>query len=510
MKLVFTLVLFVVLSGSALAQTPWWHWGNGFAEGGPTNPFGDEAGHAFFQYHFNDTALVNGDTYSEVNGRGLLFVTLDASGNYVDLQQLAFDPGTLSAAGPGVFHFERWFADSLVLPDSVVYTPGQRGLAVGQMDGSGTISSVDIIARIPIREFTDPMYIEPASMVLRASGNIAVFATVADSIRLADTVFHVDTASLFVAEFTPSGTLLWTVAIASGQALKRGDLDEDLNGNLYATGACATCTVADSLLHGEDIWDTDFAAKLDETGQVRFLWASTYMIDAPKLLAGSADRFYLGVVNSNNNASEANTMVLCLDSAGTSLWSNIIAGPSEVQVPALQYDRDRNVLANAYYVGSDPDHRFRCLDSTGTVLWTKDIDQGGNLFSATLLPDPYGCYFVTGRYEYGVTLDQIVITDQNADHWGAFLANLCAQPLGVVEGPPVDARPSAWPNPVDRLLHVSVPTSDESSVRIFDTQGRAMLQPLMLRSTAVIDVSSLPSGMYFVATKYGSLRFIKE
>jgi|GEM_PF-5864404 len=510
MKLFSALVLFVALSGSAIAQAPWWHWGKGFAEGGPFNPFGDETGHAFFQYRFTDTAQVNGQTYSEVNGLGRLFATLDANGNYMNVQQLAFDPGTLSEAGPGTFHFERWFADSLVLPDSVIYTPGQRGLAYGQMNGSGTISAIDIIALIPIEEFPSTAYVAPASLMLRANGNVAVYATVPDSIRLADTVIHDDTASLLVAEFTPSGSLLWTKVIASGQDLKRGDLDEDLNGNLYVTGACTTCIVADSLLIMEDIWDNDFAAKLHPEGQARLLWASPYMIDAPTLLAGAADRLYLGMVYSNGNSSEAYTEMLCLDTAGTFLWSNSIAGPSEVWGPALHYDVDRHVLADAYYVGSNPDHRFRCLDSTGAVLWTKDIDQGGNLFSATISPDPHGCYFVTGSYEGSVILDQIPITEHGANYWGTFIANLCGQSLGIDEEPLADDRPSAWPDPVDRLLHLSVPTGDESLVRILDLQGRAVLQPFTLRSSAVVDVSSLCSGMYIIATDNGSTRFIKE
>lgn len=510
MKLFSALVLFVALSGSAFAQAPWWHWGKGFAEGGPSNPFGDETGHAFFQYHFSDTAQVNGQTYSEVNGLGILFATLDANGNFMDVQQLAFDPGTLSEDGPGTFHFERWFADSLVLPDSVVYSPGQRGLAYGQMDASGAISAIDIIALVPIEEFLGTGYIPPASLLLRTNGNIAVFATVPDSIRLADTVVHVDTASFLVAEFTPSGSLLWTTVIARGEELKRGGLDEDLNGDLYVTGACTTCTVADSLLTAEDVWDYDFVAKLDEAGQARLLWASPYMIDAPTLLAGAADRLYLGIVNSNNNSSEAYTNMVCLDTAGTFLWSNTIAGPSEVWGPALHYDIDRRVLADAYYVGSNPDHRFRCLDSTGTVLWTKDINQGGNLFGAAIYPDPYGCYYVTGSYEGSVILDQIPITEHGANYSGRFLANLCGQSLGIEEGPPVDDRPWAWPDPVDRLLHLSVPTGNESHVLILDLQGRAVLQPFTLRSSGVVDVSSLCSGMYIIATDNGSTRFIKE
>lgn len=508
-KLGITL-LTLALSGSAIAQTPWWHWGRGFANGSPSDPFGDATGHTFFQYHFNDTAEINGQAYSEVNGLGILFATLDANGNYVDVQQLAFDPGTLSEDGPGTFHFERWFADSLVLPDSVWHTPGRRSLAYGQMDGAGTISAIELIASVPIEEYTDPLYIEPASMLLRASGNVAVFATVPDSIRFGDTVFHVDTASLFVAEFTPTGTLLWTTAIAKGEALKRGGLDEDLAGDLYVSGACGTCLVADSLLPGEDIWDTNFAAKLDAGGQSRLLWAGTYKIDVPTLLAGSADRFYLGMVNSNNNSSEAYTMALCLDTAGTQLWSNIIAGPTEVWPPALQYDADRHVLADAYYVGSNPDHRFRCLDSTGTVQWTKDIDQGGNLFGATIYPDSYGCYFVTGAYEFNVILDQISILDHGSNQRGTFIANLCGQSLGIDEGTPTDSRPRAWPDPVGRLLHLSVPTGREILIRMLDLQGRAVLQPFTLRSSAVVDVSSLSSGMYIIATVNGTTRFIKE
>jgi hypothetical protein len=131
------------------------------------------------------------------------------------------------------------------------------------------------------------------------------------------------------------------------------------------------------------------------------------------------------------------------------------------------------------------------------------------LFSAAIHPDPYGCYFVTGSYEGSVMLDQIPVTEHNANYAGRFLANLCGQSLGIDEVLPVNAGPSAWPDPVDRLLHLSVPTRDESLVRILDLQGRAVLQPFTLRSS-VIDVSSLCSGMYIVATDKGSTRFIKE
>lgn len=501
----------MALSGSALAQEPSWIWGKGFSEGVPSNPFADETGHTFFQYHFNDTALVNGETYTEVNGLGLLLATLDANGSYVDVQQLAFDPGTLSPSGPGNFHFERWFTDSLVLPDSVMHIPGHRGLAYGQMNGAGTISAIEVIALIPIVEYPDPMYNVLANMLLRANGNVAVLATVPDSIHLANTTIHVDTSSLVVAEFTPTGTLLWTTVIAKGEAMRHGNLDEDLDGTLYLTGACTHCLVGDTLLTSPGgIWHIDFAAKLRAGGQWRLLWTDSYMINAPTLLAGAADRFYLGVVNSYGSLDQAVASVLCVDTAGAPLWNNSLTDPGAVLTTKLEYDAQHRVIASANSIGDPWNHRFKCIDSTGAVQWTKDIDQGENLFGASIYPDPYGCYFVTGKYQYGVTLDSILITDQDTNNRGAFLANLCALTVGLDDPATSELRTTAWPNPVEGTLHLSIPPGLESLVRILDPQGRAVLRPFTLRSAAVIDVSSLCSGMYFISTENGATRFIKE
>ena len=65
-----------------------------------------------------------------------------------------------------------------------------------------------------------------------------------------------------------------------------------------------------------------------------------------------------------------------------------------------------------------------------------------------------------------------------------------------------------FPNPVTEVLIVQNITNGES-VYIFDAYGNLLFKERVIEGTANLDVSNLPTGIYFVRNGISSTKFIK-
>jgi hypothetical protein len=72
---------------------------------------------------------------------------------------------------------------------------------------------------------------------------------------------------------------------------------------------------------------------------------------------------------------------------------------------------------------------------------------------------------------------------------------------------------SIYPNPANEMIHIALQTQNEmqnTGLQITDVLGNECIQSTLQQGRAVIDVSSLQPGLYFIKTRQGTQKFIKQ
>ncbi|MCL2435333.1 MAG: T9SS type A sorting domain-containing protein [Lentimicrobiaceae bacterium] len=79
-----------------------------------------------------------------------------------------------------------------------------------------------------------------------------------------------------------------------------------------------------------------------------------------------------------------------------------------------------------------------------------------------------------------------------------------------IDNPTISDKVSVFPNPVKNIFHVNLGEDKIANLEISDIQGRLLMSEV-ITSGKGIDVSSLPSGLYFIVVdKEAVYKIIKE
>ena len=74
----------------------------------------------------------------------------------------------------------------------------------------------------------------------------------------------------------------------------------------------------------------------------------------------------------------------------------------------------------------------------------------------------------------------------------------------------IDFNINIYPNPTQNQLTVELPESDNSTIEIFDLQGRQHFNQSFETDKPIIDTSGLPNGMYFVRVRQKGKEVIQK
>jgi uncharacterized repeat protein (TIGR03803 family) len=134
--------------------------------------------------------------------------------------------------------------------------------------------------------------------------------------------------------------------------------------------------------------------------------------------------------------------------------------------------------------------------STFNVLYSFSNDTNGILPFGSLVSDGYNLYGMTsqgGKYGYGVVFRYC-------------LTNPCHATSISEQSPSI---PRIYPNPTSDMLHVEGRIIN-TKLEITDILGNKLIESNLQQGKATIDVSSLSNGVYFIKTKEGIQKFIKQ
>jgi hypothetical protein len=150
-------------------------------------------------------------------------------------------------------------------------------------------------------------------------------------------------------------------------------------------------------------------------------------------------------------------------------------------------------------------------DSNGEVIWATSAGGEENDYASCVTLDASGSPLVAGGF-YSPTLNfgSTILTNANTMVSDIFLVKLSSS-VGIIE-PLSSLNISVYPNP--SLTTITIKTANQGALSIINLQGQQVLTRQITEPKTQLDISNLPSGVYFVRlTGYNSVevgRFVKQ
>ncbi len=535
--LLFTVIsFFCFLSNTEYAQTPSWLWAK---SAGGTNSEGgdcvavDASGNVYVTGYFNSPTITFGSyTLTNAGSYDVFLVKYDASGNVLWAKSAGGtddEEGSFVAVdASGNAYVTGEFVSPTITFGS--YTLTNAGLSTNDIFLAKYDANGNVLWAIGAGG-TDYDY--GASVALDVSGNVFVTGWFDSSsitfgpYTLTNVSPGTGTGDIFLVKYNASGNVIWAKD-AGGTDNEGADcVATDAAGNIYMTGwfASPTLTFGSYTLSNAGGLDT-FLAKYDASGNV--LWAKsaggTDYDEVMCVVSDSSGNAYLtGYFNSPTitfgsftltNVGSYDLFLVKYDASGNVLWAKSSGGTDFDDGNSVALDASGDIYVTGEFVsptitfgsytltnaGSNSSDMFLAeYDASGNVLWAKgvggtDYDNGNSVAL-----DASGNSYVTGWFESPtITFDSDTLTNVNAGYEDIFLAKIKGSITGISEMNN-SLSISVFPNPAtDR---VTVEISGEmmgSNLAIVNIEGQQLIARQIDQPKTLIDISNLPSGVYFV------------
>lgn len=358
-------------------------------------------------------------------------------------------------------------------------TPGANAFIL-KLDNSGNFVKVVNIENTP-SSISD---ISGVSVSVDGSGNMylaGLFNNEVDFDPSASTASITATATLgnkdvFLAKYDVNGNYVWAKNISGIDTKKLGAMVADNAGNTYLTGSFkASCTFGTTTLTAPE-YDDIFVAKYDASGNN--LWAKQFS-GGGTFNDGGTDIVVdgSGSVYSTGNFTDKTDFD---PNGGTAFLNN--------PYPSLVVSYVSKLDASGNYLWSD----FAGQVDTGSCI-SKGIslDGSGNILI---------CGFNDGTIHFTSGASKVYFPYLGKND--AFIAKL-SQGTSSIRDASASKSFGIFPNPNAGLFSINV--EPNTSVEIFNMLGESLFQKLMTNSSNTIDISSYPSGLYYLKVVHNGI-----
>jgi hypothetical protein len=542
MRSIFHTLAVILLFATSTAHSQ--NWTLAEHAGGSAQDYGqrvaiDGDDNSYLIGEFSGTAMF--DTISLTGpGRWNLFLAkYNRQGRIVSASTVAYTTASTSDLYANAIALDRWgniyiagrFLTDLNFSGSVRTSVGSSDMFLAKLNRRGDLLWLRTPGGVGNGSFGQDGI---TSIALDSSGNCHVTGhynsdALFDSIALSSSL----TYEMFVAKYDSSGKVLWVRSAGGAGALHLGlGIAADSAGNSYCTGRFFnTLTLGPYTFDAGDAEQKAFIAKIDPDGS--FLWAheigsgSYYGAGEDIAVDRNGDACVAGQFRSTirfgsiehtyNNALNYAVLIVRYDSAGTYLWSARSDGQEQsASSSKLCLDDNGNAYVTGEFSGtigfgstslSGPRKSafVAKLDRNGRWVLAGKIDGSGTAEGNGIAITSDGDCEVTGSFTDSISIGSRQL--QSSGGYDLFLARLGQKESSVeVDHDRPMSGPIIYPNPAGDILHVKN-ASSRGRIQILSIAGVRLMET---DDRERIDISRLPSGVYFIEVDGRVVPFIKE
>jgi hypothetical protein len=487
----------------------------------------DAIGNSYTTGYFYDSPVFGSFNLSSSGGSDAFISKSDPSGNILWVKKLggpSFDNGFAITVDPtGDIYATGNFQGSVTIDSYGLNSSVGQNVYMCKLNSLGNV--------IWLKQYKAPDYANIFSICNDASGNIYGTGTFSGTVVFDTyTTTAVGNADGCVFKLDANGNVVWFKSFGGSGLDVGGSITSDVLGNVYVNGRFeGIASIGSFSLNSMGASDA-VVTKLNTNGT--FLWVKQFGgsgVDMGGCISvnSAGELFTAGIFQSpayfgSFNLLSGNSYVNKLDTSGNVIWVNKFEGfmpTSDVVIYSITSDASGNVYSTGTFNGgvsfgsntnttailsSEPfsdDGFISKLDASGNFEWVKQLYGTGNDAGYSITHNS-GKLYTTGKYEAPVAIDSFTLTNN-----GAFLIKISSGTVGIEEdnfnNENNNLRAVVYPNPSNGKIAISIDYKiKDVELTLIDFTG-SELQAInnFNTETETIDISFLPSGIYFLRVK---------
>ncbi|MCX6244325.1 MAG: T9SS type A sorting domain-containing protein [Bacteroidetes bacterium] len=531
--LLLTISAICFLSNPSYPQSPKWTWAKSAGGSGDDASFSvavDRSGNSYVTGAFSATITFGSYTLTTPNPDGMFVVKYDADGNVVWAKSAG---GTADAYGVflTVDHNGNAYivgtskSGYLIFGTDTIWNGYQYNVFVAKYDAGGNA--------LWARSVGGTYPLGMTSIAVDSSGNSYVTGMFSSStltfgsyILTNAGTMYIGSFDLFLVKYDANGNVVWAKSEGGIYDEMGNSVTLDNTGGPCVTGFYTSYTIivgSDTLKNGGNT----LLIRYDADGNV--LWAKSgaaperiYDVEGVAVAGDVSGNIYMtGVFQSTSITFDSITLtnafndhhydifLVKYDASGNVLWAKSAGGILSEYGTSLALDVSGNPYITGYY--SSPNLIFGIdtltnlgiyniflakYDTNGNVLWAKGAGGTADDYSNSVAVDHSGCIYIAGTLgSSNLIFGSDTLT--KSGQYDMFLATVNSS-SGF---PELKNSPGimVFPNPATDKITIKIAEGQAlSQLSILNLNGEEVLTRSLIKPKTQIDISNLPSGIYFV------------
>ncbi|MEH6765585.1 MAG: T9SS type A sorting domain-containing protein [Aequorivita antarctica] len=329
----------------------------------------------------------------------------------------------------------------------------------------------------------------------------------------------------WIVNLNASGTIIWQKTIGGNAADFLEEIKTTSDGGYILGGWSVSGISGDKSEASIGSWDY-WVVKLDNSGNIQ--WENTIGgsdIEYLRQIIQTSDGGYIlsGESYSNisgdkteNSQGETDYWIVKLNNSGEVEWDKTIGGSDLDAIPVIIQSQEGGYMV----VGSsfsnisgdktensqgETDFWIVKLNDLGEIEWEKTL--GGSNFDwlIDVIQNSDGSYTLAGHSNSNISGDKTENSQGLYDYWIINFSTL----LGVEENPFINTI-ALYPNPANSILYIKNSEKNIETLSIYSPLGNIVDEITVNNNSAIIDVSGLATGVYYITLKCGNDKTIKK
>jgi len=498
----------------------------------------DDSGIAYVAGSFDSPAIILGfDTLVNKGYNDIFLVKYDINGNALWAKSAGGtndeDASSVVVDTAGDIYIIGYFEDTISFDSITLYSSGGKDIFLTKYNNNGNIIWAKSVGG------SDNDW--GLSLAVDASGSVLVTGDF-ESPTISFGSFVLTNASndnMFIAKYNQDGNVQW--ARSSGGTTADGGFSvaTDNLRNVYVAGWFygQTLTFGSYTLTNNGLLDM-FLVKYDETGNV--LWATSagganYDYGKSVMVDNYGNSYLTGSFKSPTitfdsviltNAGGYDVFFAKYNENGIVLWAANAGGVGSETGNSVAVDPSGSAYITGsfssptFLVGSDilvnngdTDIFLMKCDANGNILWASGYGGTGSESGHSVAVNDLGDAYLTGSFcSVAIIIGNDTLTNTGGSD--LFLSKFMDTNVGTKEFFPSSSS-YIYPNPAINTLTISSPEGNkESEISIINIVGQELMRQKVSQPKTNIDISRIPSGIYFIKTSGGNfietMKFIKK